>query len=90
MSHGIQIIGDEIFHDGTLVAILTTGVPPTIMDRFTDKLEECDLRPKEGDETKPRDVLGELLEKATKIARGGLLRLPDLARIVASLKECTA
>lgn len=80
MSAGLQIIGDEIHHDGELVAILTTNPSPTARDRFTDALEDC------GDAGSTK-VLDELEKQATDKASGGLLRLPDLAKIVAQLKE---
>lgn len=79
MSAGIQIVGDEIRHDGQLVAILTTGVPPTMMDRFTEALDNG-----EGDGSA---VLDKLEKQAGEAARGGLLLLTDLAKIVAQLKE---
>lgn len=80
MSAGIQIIGDEIHHNGELVAILTTNPAPTALGAFTDALEECG----EADHSK---VLDELEKQATEKASGGLLRMPDLARIIAQLKE---
>lgn len=80
MSAGIRLIGDEIHFDGELVAILTTNPAPTLKGRFTDALEECG-------ETDHSKVLDELEKQATEKASGGLLRMPDLARIIDQLKE---
>lgn len=75
----IQVIGDEIHYDGELVAIMTTNPAPTLRDRFTEALD--------GGDVNHSDTLDELEKKATESARGGLLRMTDLATIIARLKE---
>lgn len=75
----IQLIGDEIHFDGGLVAILTTNAAPSHLARFTDALEEA------GDNG--HAVLGKLEKQAGESARGGLLRMSDLAKIITRLKE---
>lgn len=77
----VQVIGDELHFDGELVAIMTTNAAPTHRDRFLDALDEGT--------TDHSDVLNQLEKKATESARGGLLRMTDLANIIARLKEDT-
>ena len=87
----IQIIGDEIHFYGELVAILTTGASPTLMGRFCDHLDEAVVPPSEDEEKTGDDPVANALDmldaKAQLSARGGLLRLPDLSRIIAQVKE---
>lgn len=78
----VQVIGDELHFDGELVAIMTTNAAPTHRDRFLDALDP-DAKPDE------ESVLDALWSKATDSAKGGLLRMPDLANIIARLKEDT-
>lgn len=91
----IRVIGDEIYHDGVLVALLTTGVPSTMMGNFLDWLDEAEVpeessSAEDGADGKPtavEEALDVLWSKATDSAKGGLLRMPDLSRIVAQIKE---
>lgn len=86
----IQVIGDELHFDGMLVAIMTDNAPPTHLGRFVDllnhgeeKAEAEDEKPAPSDDT----VLDQLWSDATDAAKGGLLRMGDLANIVTRLKE---
>lgn len=85
----VQVIGDELHFDGELVAIMTTNAAPTHRDRFLDALDP-DAKPDEDKaEESEETVLDALWSKATDSAKGGLLRMPDLANIIARLKEDT-
>lgn len=87
----LRLIGDEIHFEGELVAIMTTNPAPTQQARFQELLLEA--RDPKADEDEPVtpdkeiSVLDELWSKATDTAKGGLLRMADLANIIARLKE---
>ena len=78
----VQVIADEIHADGQLVAIIVPDLPATVHERFIELLDAMspDTKP-------PADLLGELEEKARASSRSGLLRMSDLAIIIARLKE---
>jgi hypothetical protein len=81
----VQVIGDELHFDGELVAIMTTNAAPTHRDRFLDALDPEGV--KAADEVE--DVPAKIEAEAKKLAKGGLLRMTDLAIIIARLKEDT-
>lgn len=85
----IQVIGDELHFDGMLVAIMTDNAPPTHLGRFVDLIEHGEEKQAEDDKPEPSEetVLDALWSKATDSAKGGLLRMGDLANIIARLKE---
>lgn len=87
----LRIIADEIHFEGELVAIMTTNATCTLRGRFEDLLLEAQDPPTKDEETgKPSTdahPLDALAERAGEIAKGGLLRMSDLVRIVAQLKE---
>lgn len=84
----IQVIGDELHFDGMLVAILTDNASATTRGRFEDLIRYGEEREDE-DKPEPSDdtVLDQLWSDATDAAKGGLLRMADLANIVTRLKE---
>lgn len=86
----IQVIGDELHFDGELVALLTDNAAPTHLGRFTDLIEHGEEKDEDAAaeaEVKEIPVLDALWSKATDAAKGGLLRMGDLANIIARLKE---
>lgn len=83
----IQVIGDELHFDGMLVAILTDNAPPTHLGRFVDLIEHGEEKDEDKPEPSDDTVLDQLWSDATDSAKGGLLRMADLANIVARLKE---
>lgn len=89
----VQLIGDEIHFERELVALLTDNACSSVRQRFEDLLR---FDASEEDETKHDDekpepveipVLDALWSKATDAAKGGLLRMGDLANIIAQLKD---
>lgn len=90
----LQVIGDELHFDGQLVAIMTTNAAPTHRDRFLDALDPEDetRKAESGADGKLSDydqALSDVATAAKEYAKGGLLRMPDLATICAKLKEET-
>lgn len=85
----IQLIGDEIHADGELVAIMTTNAAPTHRGRFEDAILDLEVPDAEDEKPKPAETspLDILVERANESAKGGLLRMSDLSRIVRQLKE---
>lgn len=84
----IQVIGDELHFDRELVAIMTDNASATLRGRFVDLLNHGeekaeDEKPEPSEDT----VLDALWSKATDAAKGGLLRMGDLANIITRLKE---
>lgn len=92
----VQVIGDELHFDGELVAIMTTNAAPTHRDRFLEALDPEDepetTKAESGADGKLSDydqALSDVATAAKEYAKGGLLRMPDLATICAKLKEET-
>ena len=97
----IQVVGDELHFEGYVVGMLAqAGVPATTMERLVDWLNEADIHPPL-DESEPEIVevpcegdydqaLDDLVRAAGEYAKGGLLRMSDLANIVTQLKEETS
>lgn len=88
----VQVIGDEIHADGELMAILTTNAAPSARGRFEDAILDLEIPTGDAkDEEKTTDAhpLDALVERANESAKGGLLRMSDLSRIVRQLKEPT-
>jgi hypothetical protein len=93
----IQIIADEIHADGYLVARLSAkGVPATVLDEFEHHLENATLHEEacDGDADTPESVdfaidssLDELLKQANAFAKGGLLTLDELGKLVQQMKD---
>lgn len=95
------VIGDELHFDGYLIGMLAqAGIPATVMDNAIEHLE-CATMPEEEDEPEPvaptgsdpgdyDQALDDLTRAAGEYAKGGLLRMSDLANIVAQLKEETS
>jgi hypothetical protein len=89
------IVGDEIHFLGYRVAILTADAPPTILGHFEDGVNNATLfenAPIHGidkdvtaDELKDRvsiEACQLFYDTAKKIARGGLLSLKDLRKVL--------
>lgn len=94
----IQVIADEIHFEGELVAIVATSPSHSLMTRFLDHLDEA-VVPEEtakagdGADGKPTDydqALDDVQRAAKEYAKGGLLRVADLATIITRLKEETS
>lgn len=96
----VQVIGDEIHFDGYVVGMLAqAGVPATVMADLEEWLNNATLDPPADDaEPEPSSdpdpdaydaALADVELAAKEYAKGGLLRLSDLAKIVAQLKEET-
>lgn len=95
----IQVIGDEIHADGYLVARLSaSGVPATVLGKFEHLLQGATLgeQPEacDGDSDTPESVdfaidssLDELLKRANAFAKGGLLTLGELGKLVQQMKD---
>lgn len=97
------VIGDEIHYDGHLVGMLAqAGVPATVMDDVIERLE-CATMPEEVEEPEPEvvevevsspDDYDQALEDLEILcdtnAKNGLLRMSDLRRFIAQLKEETS
>lgn len=84
----IKVIGDEIYFGGELVAVMTTNGAPSHVANFLEALEgapshECATVPDYD------QALSDVATAATEYAKGGLLRMSDLATIRAKLKEET-
>lgn len=81
------ITGDEIHFKGYRVAILTTDAPPSVLGEFEWGLNNATLfESEEPEQEKVDKKLSEdfslLYDKVTKMSRGGLLRLSDLAKLL--------
>lgn len=96
----VQTIGDEVYADGWLVALLATDTGcASAIDLFRDWLEHAtvaDDRPDEPEPTPPEQgadsyeaALQDVATSITPFIRGGLVRVSDLHRILAQLKEET-
>lgn len=96
----VQAIGNEVYADGWLVALLATDTGcASAIDTFRDWLEHAQVADdREEPEDKPMPEQGAdsyeaaLQDVATSITpfiRGGLVRVSDLHRILAQLKEET-
>lgn len=96
----LDLIGDELHFDGMLVAIMTDNVHATHRGRFEILIRhgEEEGSDEDEDESSPavdpdvsveERVLDALWSDATDKAKGGLLRMGDLANIIARLKEDT-
>jgi hypothetical protein len=95
----IQVIADEIHADGYLVARLSAaGVPSTVLGEFEHLLQGATLgeQPEacDGDSDTSESVdfaidgaLDELLKRANAFAKGGLLTLGELGKLVQQLKD---
>lgn len=102
------LVGDELFFNGELVAVLVNNLPATIIGRFTDmidygpededdadcgcpprlhKLECSHYKAEDGKSDEYDDALQDVERAAKEYARGGLLRMPDLATLIATLRE---
>jgi hypothetical protein len=80
-------VGDEIHFKGYRVAILTEDAPPSVMADFEHGINNATLfEHEEVEQEKVDKKLSEdfslLYDKVTKISRGGLLRLSDLAKLL--------
>jgi hypothetical protein len=99
----LQLVGEELYFDGTLVAMLTTTCSATERGRFTDLIEfgepeeeDCNCPPRpprlhkrecacyraeDGDPGPTEtEACNDVMQRARKLARGGLIRLVDLER----------
>lgn len=88
----VQVIGDEIHADGELMAIMTTNAAPSARGRFEDAIRDLEIPNGDAEEEAPSSdahPLDALVERANESAKGGLLRMSDLTRIVRQLKEPT-
>lgn len=92
----LQVIGDELYFERELVAILTDNAPATLRGRFVDLLHDGEETSEdENDKAKaPAEgvdeydqVLDDLERAAREYSKGGLLRMSDLPKIIARLKE---
>lgn len=87
----LQLIGDELFFDRQLVAMLTTGATPTVQQAFRDLIEfgedpeDVPIVKEQADDYV--QALEDLGIGAKEFAKGGLLRMTDLAIIIDRLKE---
>lgn len=90
-----HIVADEIMYQGYRVAILTNDAPATVLGDFEDGMNnatlfECEakmgidknLTQDEFKDQVTHEALQETYDAAKKIARGGLLSLKDLARVL--------
>lgn len=95
----VQAIGDEVYADGWLVALLAvdTGCASAI-DAFRDWLEHAcvaDDASEDVPEKRAEDVgdyeaaLQDVATSITPFVRGGLVRVADLHRVMQQLKEET-
>ncbi len=80
-------VGDEIHFRGYRVAILTEDAPPSVQSDFVDHINNGTLfEDHEVEQEKVDTKLSEdftlLYDKVTKLSRGGLLRLTDLAKLL--------
>lgn len=90
-----QLIGDAIYHQGELVALLVvTGASATVLGDFTDRLETGSLRDEEIEAAEAKmeeptysEVMTDLAHNLKRYARGGLVKLTDVQNIVNQLKE---
>lgn len=88
----LDIVADELLFEGELVAILTTNACPTTRGRFEDLIrdglevegEDKATNPDVDDYDRALDDLG---KAAKEFAKGGLLRMTDLATIIKRLKD---
>lgn len=83
----IRLIGDELYFERVLIALVVTqGVPATVRARFEELLADAEYNepPPTPD---PESLLNKLLKKATENAKGGLLRIDDLANIIARMEK---
>ncbi|MAS67322.1 MAG: hypothetical protein CMK82_11080 [Pseudomonadales bacterium] len=88
------IVGDEIHFRGYRVAILTADAPPTVLGDFEDGVNndtlfeepklgiDKNLTPDEFKDQVTHEAIQETYDAAKRIARGGLLSLKDLARVL--------
>lgn len=84
----ISIIGDELHFDGHLVAVMAEGLPATVQDRFGYLFRYGeDVTEDEKFTAEQIDLSIKVQAEAKKYARGGLLKLTDLAIILGKLKE---
>lgn len=83
----VQTIGDEVYADGWLVALLAkdSGCASAI-DQFRDWLEHA---PPEQGAASYEAALQDMATSITPFIRGGLVRVSDLHRILDQLKEET-
>lgn len=97
----VQAIGDEVYADGWLVALLAkdSGCASAI-DQFRDWLENAESTepevdafghevPREPDADSYEAALQDVATSITPFIRGGLVRVSDLHRILEQLKEET-
>lgn len=88
----LDIVADELLFEGELVAILTTNACATTRGRFEDLIRDGIEQEDEDKATDP-DVddydraLDDLERAAKEFAKGGLLRMSDLATIIKRLKD---
>lgn len=96
----VQAIGDEVYADGWLVALLATDTGcASAIDEFRSWLENAQVADdREEPEDKPTPEQGadsyeaalqDVATSLTPFIRGGLVRVSDLHRILAQLKEET-
>lgn len=88
----LQIIGDELYFDRELVAILTDNASATTRGRFEDLIlygeeQEDEDKPVKADVDDYDRALDDCVTAAKEYAKGGLLRLTDLAIIIRKLKD---
>ena len=88
-----HIVGDEIWHLGYRVAVLTDDVPSSAMGNFEDGINNATLFEDDARQWPSRD---EQIDEATtesaqgifnalkKLARGGLLNLKDVRKAMLS------
>lgn len=70
----MQIIGNEVHHEGFRVAILEQGgVPPTVMDRAVDLIEGAD-------KSAEIDELSEQLTAAERATKKAIERLEEVIK----------
>ena len=97
--HQLDLIGDEIHFAGHVVAIVASDVPASVVGSFEDFIRDPigeleDDRPDpepdeiaDGVRARFTESMDELETMASKAARGGLITVAALAKIVAQLKE---
>lgn len=82
---GIQVIGDEIFYDGELVAMLIEAPIGTLLSSFVDELG--DRVDKDDYRDGVKDALDELSKFAIDRARGGRVSIAMLQAEIKSIKD---
>lgn len=79
----LRIIGDQIYYDGELVALIADGITPTLEADFRDAVASG-LIDGDAPDVHPFDTL---LTACKTLAKGGLIRYADLLRVSNELRE---